>query len=322
MPDVLLVIIGLVALYFGGGWLVQGASRIAVAFGISAIIIGLTIVAIGTSAPELLVSLSAANRGDAGIALGNVIGSNIANIGLILGLTGLIAPIAVSQTLVRREIPLMIFITIASCVLIVDGSISRFDGVILFSGFIAFNAFFYFLAQRQYKEHEAEEAAMEAELGHDIPDPGDDVRIPIELGRLIVGVIALAFGAEWLVEGASNIAAALGVPDIVIGVTMVAFGTSLPELAASLTAAFKGESDIAVGGIIGSNIANLLLVLGATAIVLPFEIMEGLTTFEFIVMIAFAILLLPFARNKVLSRLESGIFFVVYVAFILYSFLG
>lgn len=322
--DIIFVIAGLVLLYYGGDWLVQGSSRIATAFGISSLIIGLTIVAIGTSAPELFVSLLAVIRSseDVGIALGNVVGSNIANIGLILGLTGMITPIAVHEALIKREIPIMLVVTLVASLFALDANLSRLEGMILLGGFIAFNIFFYRLAMREHDAHEAEIEALEKETGQDIVDPGDSVKIPMEIGRVIVGIIGLVIGAQLLVEGATNIAEALGVPQIVIGVTMVAFGTSLPELATSLTAAFKGESDIALGNVIGSNIANLLLVLGATVTIVPFEIEAGLPATEFFVMIAFSLLLIPFARNRQLSRTESGFFLIAYMVFIAYSFLA
>jgi cation:H+ antiporter len=330
MSDVLLIAVGLVGLYLGGGWLVQGSTRIATAFGVSVLIIGLTIVAIGTSMPELIVSVLSALRGASGIALGNVIGSNIANIGLILGLTGIIAPIAVHETLIKREIPILLIVTLFASLLILDGFISRLDGVLLLFGFVVYNLLLYFLARQQAIAHDAEIEAKEAAIGKDIPDPGDSVNVPFEVGRVVLGIVVLVIGANLLVDGASNIALALGIPPLVIGVTMVAFGTSVPELATSLTAAFKGESDIAVGNVIGSNVANLLLVLGATAFVLPIEIgtsTDGvgsaeLSIVEFGVMIAFTLLLLPFARNREFSRFESALFFGVYLAFVAYTLLS
>lgn len=332
--DFIKVIVGLVALYYGGDWLVTGSSRIAHSFGISALIIGLTIVAIGTSAPELLVSVTSAMQGVSDIALGNVIGSNIANVGLILGITGLITPISVDATLVRREIPIMIGITLFSSLLILDGEISQVDGLILLSGFVAFNAMFYYLAKLQHDEHEREEALHTAEDNGDDEDEDDEEEeaqnLVLEAGRVVAGIALLVLGANMLVDGAVNIATALSVPELVIGITMVAFGTSLPELATSITAAMNDESDIAVGNVIGSNVANLLLVLGATALVLPIQVGETLpdgsvdilSIIEFPVMIGFSLLLYPFARNRVLSRWESVAFLGAYFAFIIYSFMS
>ena len=318
--DILRVLFGLLGLYFGGDWLVEGSSRIAKSFGVSALIIGLTIVALGTSAPELLVSVTGAMQGESDLALGNVIGSNIANIGLILGLTGLFATIFVDQQLVKREIPIMIGVTLFATLLIFDGELNRLDGLILLFGFIVFNVLFYYIADSQHDKHVEEQNAHPEEKAK---NDEEAINIPMEVGRVIVGVILLVIGANLMVDGAVNIATAFNVPKLVIGITMVAFGTSLPELATSITAALKGETDIAVGNVIGSNVANLLLVLGATAFVEPINVGENiLSVVEFPIMIAFSIMLYPFARNQVLSRRESALFLGAYLAFVLYSFVG
>jgi len=316
--DIVRVVAGLAGLFIGGEWLVRGASRIAEHFGISPLIIGLTIVAIGTSAPELLVSIIAAVGGGSDLALGNVVGSNIANIGLILGLTGLITPVAIQATLVRREIPLTILITIFAVLLMLDGAVQRLDGLLLMVGFIATSGFFYWLAVQQHEEDEAAHAG-------DPPSADEkNVQLGLEFVRIIAGIGALVLGANLLVEGASNFARVLGVPELIIGVTMVALGTSLPELATSIMAAIRKENDIAIGNVIGSNIANLLLVLGATAFIQPFDIQPDLQTVsvELVVMLAFSLLLWPFARNRILSRRESALFLGGYLAFVVYSFIS
>jgi cation:H+ antiporter len=307
---------GLIGLYFGGEWLVKGASRTALSFALSPLIIGLTVVSIGTSAPELLVSVQAALNGSAGIALGNVIGSNIANIGLILGVTGLIKSIRVQDSLVTREIPLMLVVTVFASLLILDGTLSRLDGVLLLFMFVAMNGLFYYLARQ-----DPSEVDLTIDEDHDgIPD-AQEVKIPVELVRILFGIGSLVLGANLLVSGASDIARSVGISELVIGLTMVAFGTSLPELAASVTAALKDEADIAIGNVIGSNIANLLLVLGATAFILPFDVGGELSVVEFVAMIGFSFMLLPFARNRELSRRESALFLGAYLAFVTYSFL-
>ena len=309
MMDIVMVIGGLVGLFIGGDWLVTGSSRVALVLKISPLVIGLTIVAIGTSAPELLVSIQAALLGSNQLALGNVIGSNIANIGLILGLTGVIAPIAVQAGLIRREIPIMIIVTIFASIITLDGVISRVDGLLLLVGFVVFNLLFYFLAQQAPEAHE------------DVSDIATSgIIIWREVLRVLLGIGALVIGADLLVDGATSIARGLGISELIIGVTMVALGTSLPELATSLNAAIRGHSDLAVGNVIGSNITNLLLVLGATSAILPIEVNTGETFVEFLVMIGFALLLWPFARNKTLSRRESALFLGAYVAFIIYTF--
>jgi cation:H+ antiporter len=310
------LIFGLVGLYFGGEFLVKGSSRVALALKISPLIIGLTIVAIGTSAPELFVSIIAAFQDRPGIALGNVIGSNIANIGLILGFTGALRALTVQETLIKREIPILVVITLYATIMILDGNISRIDGFMLLFGFGVFNYLFLQLARNPQKTEEAVDVEMpEEDVDH------TQINIPLEVGRILVGVVLLVIGGNSMVAGASNIALAVGVSELVVGVTVVAFGTSLPELATSLTAAMKGETDIAIGNVIGSNVANLLLVLGATSAITPINVgTTDLSIIEYMVMLGFTFMLIPFARNRELSRAESALFLGIYVAFIAYSF--
>ncbi len=318
------ILVGLLGLFYGGNWLVDGASRIARALGVPALIVGLTVVSFGTSAPELMVSISAALRGSSGIALGNVVGSNIANVGLILGMTGIITPIAVKVTLVRREIPIMIGITALGYLLFVgDNQIGRVDGAILLTGFVAFNLLMIYLTASRSDE---QRAADNASMG----DGDEETNMALEWGRLLAGIVVLLIGAEFTVRGATAIAETFGVPEVVIGLTLVAFGTSLPELAASMIAAFRGQADIAVGNVIGSNIANLLLILGVTSIISPIPISEpgsfspyirGMVSFDYPLMFAFALLMLPFALDRILNRVEAGFFLAVYASFIMASFL-
>ena len=314
LENIGLVAIGLAGLFFGGNWLVRGASNLALFFGISTLIIALTFVAIGTSMPEMLVSLQAALQGKSDLAVGNVIGSNIANIGLILGATGLIAPIAVQAVMLRREIPIMILFTIFAYIVTLDGTISRVDGLLLLFSFVGFNTMFYFLAKQE------QDAAERLLADMDDPPPKGELNRLQEIGFLVAGIVVLVMGAKFMVDGAVNIAQSIGVSDLVIAVTMVAFGTSLPELAASLTAAFRKENDLAIGNIVGSNIANLLLILGMTAFVQPIRVDTGEVQFEFIVMIAFSIMLLPLVRHKQLGRRESAFFLGAYLAFVLFTF--
>ena len=314
--NVAYLIFGLVGLYFGGEFLVKGSSRVALALKISPLIIGLTIVAIGTSAPELFVSIIAAFQDRPGIALGNVIGSNIANVGLILGFTGALRALTVQETLVKREIPILVVITLYATIMILDGNISRIDGFMLLFGFGVFNYLFLQLARNPQKPEEA----VDMDLPEEDVAP-DQVNIPLEVGRIVVGVALLVIGGNSMVEGASNIALAVGVSELVVGVTVVAFGTSLPELATSLTAAMKGETDIAIGNVIGSNVANLLLVLGTTSAITPINVgTTDLSIIEYVIMLGFTFMLIPFARNRELSRAESALFLGIYVAFIAYSF--
>jgi cation:H+ antiporter len=317
------VLAGLLGLFLGGNWLVDGASRIARAIGVPPLIVGLTVVSFGTSAPELMVSVRAAMTSSSGIALGNVVGSNIANVGLILGMTGLIAPIAVRVSLVRREIPIMIAISTLAYFLILDSQVGRLDGVLLLAGFVVFNlAMLYITLHRTAEQRAADDAADK------FPEQGE-INLLLEWGRLILGIAVLLAGAEFTVRGATAIAQTLGVPEVVIGLTLVAFGTSLPELAASMIAAFRGQSDIAIGNVIGSNIANLLLILGMTSVIQPITIQEpggfspyvrGMLSFDYPLMLAFALLVLPFTLDRVLNRIEAAFFLMVYASFITASF--
>lgn len=310
-----LVLIGLVGLYYGAEWLVQGAARLANSFGISPLVIGLTVVAFGTSAPELLVSVTAVFRESGDISIGNVVGSNVANIGLILGVTALLFPISVASRVIRREVPLMIGISVLTFLFVLDGTLGRVDGLILFAGLIAFNVLSYSLTEEDDPLLEAEFEEFE-EYSH-LTSQDHRVR---ELGRTFVGIIVLMLGARFMVDGATGMAQILGISEVVIGVTLVAFSTSLPELATSLVAALHRESDISVGNIIGSNIYNLLAVLGVTALVRPLSVRTSVLRFDFPVMLTFAIVLWPFILNNRLGRWKAGILLTGYLGYILISF--
>ena len=312
IDQVLLLVAGLAGLFYGGNWLVRGASKLALSYGVSILIIALTFVAIGTSMPELLVSVQAALAGKSDLAVGNVIGSNIANIGLILGATGLIAPLSVKAILLRREVPIMILVSVLAFFLMIDGQIGRLDGAILLLSFLAFNLLFYWLARRESETQER--------LLSDLDDnPDGKLSRSREFLFLFAGVAALVLGSRMMVEGAVNLARMFGISELVIAITLVAFGTSLPELAASLSAAYHRETDLAIGNVVGSNIANLLLVLGVTAFVQPIQVDRGEVLFEFVVMIAFAVLLIPFVRHQRLGRWQSALFLGAYIAFVIYS---
>ena len=311
--NVALLIGGLIALFYGGSWLVRGASNLALSFGVSVLLIALTLVSVGTSMPELLVSLQAALVGKSDLALGNVIGSNIANIGLILGATALIAPLSVKAVLLRREIPIMILFTVGVFLLSLNGELDRLDGALLLLAFIGFNALLYRLA----KDEQDERDRLLAELDE---TPSPEQHRGREFMWLLLGILALVFGARMMVEGAVNLARAVGLSELVIAITLVAFGTSLPELAASLSAAYHRQTDLAIGNIVGSNIANLLLILGITAFAQPIKVESAESQLEFLVMIAFAVLLLPFLRHHRLGRPQAALLLAAYVAFIIYSF--
>lgn len=307
-----LLIAGLIALFYGGNWLVRGASNLALSFGVSVLVIALTFVAIGTSMPELLVSLQAALIGKSDFALGNVIGSNIANIGLILGATGLFTPLSVKAVLLRREIPIMILFSIGVAALTLDGDIDRMDGLILLLAFVAFNVMLYRWAKRERDERDRLLTDLD-----EAPQTGH--HRGREFTWLLLGILALALGSRMMVEGAVNLARMVGVSELVIAITLVAFGTSLPELAASISAAYHGETDLAIGNVVGSNIANLLLILGVAAFVQPIAVNRAEVQLEFVVMLAFAVLLIPFLRHYRLGRQQSALFLGAYLAFIIYS---
>ena len=309
--QVALLIVGLVALFYGGNWLVRGASNLALSLGVSVLIIALTFVALGTSMPELLVSAQAALNGKSDLAIGNVIGSNIANIGLILGATGLITPLRVQAVLLRREIPIMILISLFTYALTLDGQISRQDGVLLLAAFVGFNFAFYLLAKREKDTRER--------LLSDVDEAEDGIGRRQEFAYLLAGIVALVVGSRLMVESAVALARAIGISELIIAITLVAFGTSLPELAASISAAWHKETDLAIGNVVGSNIANLLLILGATALLRPIPVARAAVQFEFIVMIAFSTLLIPFMWRQRLGRKRSAFFLAAYCAFIAYS---
>lgn len=301
------LIAGLIALFLGGEWLVKGAARLARSLGVSPTIIGLTIVAIGTSMPELLVSVGAAISGSSDLSIGNIVGSNIANIGLILGLAALIYPISVHITLVRREIPIMILIALLAYFLFHDGVISARNGIVLLIGLVAFISFMVYSAQRERNNNQL---SLEDEI--DI----QAVKRSREIIRVIAGIVVLMIGAQLTVDNAVGLARALGISELVIGITLIAFGTSLPELVTTLIGALRKQSDLAIGNVVGSNIVNILAVLGMTAVVRPIQVSEQIVYFDGLVMLGFSVLLLPFVANRRLGRLEAAFFVIAYAIYV------
>lgn len=308
---------GLVLLVGGAEVLVRGAARLAAQFGIPPLIIGLTVVAFGTSAPETAVSVQAAYAGSGDLAIGNVLGSNIANILLILGTTALVAPLVVSRQLIRLDVPLMIAASLLVYALALDGSLSRMDGGLLFGCIIAYTAFLVIKGRQDNNNRANDEFSEEYGL-HGTPKP---YAWAINLALLIAGLALLVGGANLLVEGAVELARAFGLSELVIGLTVIAIGTSLPELATSLIAVLKGERDIAVGNIVGSNLFNLLCVLGLTALVSPtaVPVASNALAFDFPVMIGVAIACLPiFFNGYRISRWEGALFVSYYLLYTLY----
>lgn len=307
------IVLGLVLLVAGANVLVRGASRLALALGMTPLVVGLTVVAIGTSMPELSVGLDAAWSGNPGIALGNVVGSNIANVLLILGLVSILTPLSVSRHLVRRDVPIMIGASLAVVLMAMDGAVSRLDGLLLLSAAFAYLTMLIKLARRFPEQ--GRPAALPATAAHGM------------IGRLmsvflvIAGLGLLAFGASHLVAGASALASAAGLSELVIGLTVVAIGTSLPEITTVLVSALRGQRDMAVGNVIGSNLFNLLLVLGAAAALAPNGIVvsPGARAFDMPVMLAAAIACLPiFFTGHRIARWEGAVFLCYYAAYITY----
>jgi cation:H+ antiporter len=312
------IAIGLIGLMVGGNLLVKGAARLASAVGVSPLIIGLTVVALGTSAPELIVSLNAALTASSDVALGNVVGSNIANIGLILAISALITPVLVEWRLVRREIIVVIAVSILAFALASDGEIGRLDGAILVVSFLAYTITVYRSGRRDRQQIEADLVEYEAE--EKLIDPRANTRI--EIGRVIVGLVLLVIGANFLVDGAVTIARSIGVSDLIIGLTLVAIGTSLPELATCVVAARRGEHDIIVGNVVGSNLSNIMVILGIVALVQPIPVAAKSIQIDLPAMVAFALVLLPLALRGTIRRAFGVVLLVVYIGFVLFSFIG
>lgn len=289
-----LVAVGVGILYYGAEWLVRGSARLAAALGVSPIVVGLTVVSFGTSAPELVVCSVAALGGNPDLAVGNVLGSNLANIGLILGLTSIVRPLDVKARVVWREMPLMILATAAIYPLAWDGDLSRGDGVLLLFGLVAYLVFVF-----QSVGDEAPEILDEYE-GFMKASTSSDARPvrPRDVLLVLVGSACLVLGGYCIVEGAVHVASALGISQIVIGLTVVAIGTSLPELATSVVAAARNEADIAVGNVIGSNIFNIAGILGTTAVIAPIPIRESMLTGELAAVLAMSVLVFPLLRTR------------------------
>lgn len=299
---------GLVLLSLGAEGLVRGASSFALRAGLTPLVVGLTIVAFATGTPELFVSVKGATSGDPGIALGNVIGSNISNLALVLGLAAVVAPMTVRSEIVRREMPLMAGATVLLIVLLSDGRLGRTDGLILFGGAIAYTVGAYATARREAKDIAASEFQEELDLLRSRAH---------EVAFMLGGVALLVAGAESLTRGAVSLATALGVSSAVIALTVVAIGTSLPELAASVSATRAGQADVAFGNVIGSNTFNILGVLGLVAIIHPFAVV-GFRPLDYAVLLGSVFLVgLLMVRGWVLNRWEGLLLLLLYATYLL-----
>lgn len=301
---VLYIIGGLLMLFSGAEGLIRGSTSLALRVGITPLVVGLTVVAFGTSSPELVVSLKAALQGNGDISLGNVIGSNIANIALILGVAALIRPMKVQAQVVKREIPIMIIVTLLLLLFLINNEINRFEGVIFFIGVIIYSVISIMLAKKE------KNVAVEEEFADGFAKKS--LKIWIAIPFIVIGLALLVLGANLFLEAAVEIAKKIGMSQAVIGLTIVAIGTSLPELVTSAVASYKNEADIAIGNVVGSNVFNILLILGITAIIIPVSAL-GITMIDIIVMLVTAIIVLPMTWTKfVLNRWEGAILLIGY----------
>ncbi len=309
-------IAGLAVLILGAEWLVRGASRLAAKVGISPLVIGLTVVAFGTSSPEMAVSVQSSLAGQADIAVGNVVGSNIFNVLFILGISAIITPLIVQQQLIRLDVPIMIGVSLLTYFMSMDGVIGRLEGILLFAGIVAYTIFLIVQSRRESK-------AVEAEYAQEFAVKQQTGWKPwvVNIGLVVLGLVLLVQGSNWLVDSAISIARWLGLSELIIGLTIVAAGTSMPEVATSITAAIKGERDIAVGNVVGSNIFNILAVLGLSGIVAQngLPVSAAAEAFDIPVMIAVALITLPiFFTGRLIARWEGWLFLFYYVAYTAY----
>lgn len=333
--DLVRIVGGLVLLVAGAEALVRGASSLARRLGMSSLVVGLTVVAVATSTPELAVTLDAVLSGAPDLAVGNVVGSNIANVLLILGVAAVVLPLSVRHRLVRLDLPIMVFLSVLLLVLALDGVVGLVDGVLLLLGFVAYTAVSVVVGRQRRPEVPSVPDGGQASTAGAAPADDDDAAraddgapvtsLPVATLLVVVGVALLVLGARLLVAGASGIAEALGVSGLVVGLTVVAVGTSLPELAASVVAARRGERDMAVGNVVGSNIANLGLVLGLPAVLAGsgIPVPAAAIALDIPLMIAAAVALLPIAfTGFVVRRWEGGLFVALYAAFTVYVVLA
>lgn len=312
MSAIFLVILGLLGLVVGGELLVRGAVSAARAFGISPMVIGLTFVGFGTSTPELVTSLQAALSGSSGIAIGNVVGSNIGNVLLILGIAALLAPVAVDPKAFKRDGSVMALATLLCLGVVLWGDVSRWAGVAFLVSLVTYLGATLWSEKRSGGTTAAAIYEGEAEAV-----PGPDQALGVSIGIAVAGLVITIFGARYLVSGSVTIAQAAGLSEAVIGLTIVAIGTSMPELVTSIIAVRKGQGDVALGNVLGSNIFNILGILGITAIVQPMAVPSQIIGLDIWVMCASALVLLLFARTHwTVSRREGGIFLLAYLAYL------
>lgn len=301
---------GVIGLFLGAEGLVRGSSSLALKLGISPLVVGLTVVAFATSSPELVVSVKAAINGNPGIVIGNVVGSNICNIALILGAAALISPMKIKSQVVKREIPIMIFVSIILLLILIDGMISTIEGIFLIAGIISY----IYIGYRFSLKEKSVEVDSEFKVGV----PKQTRSIWLSLLMIAIGLGLLVGGAHIFVNGAVEIAIDLGVNQAVIGLTMVALGTSLPELITSIVASFRHENDIAIGNAVGSNVFNILSILGFSSVIRPIDT-SGVGMFDLGIMMFFTVIILPLSRSgSTLRRREGALLLFGYVFYIVY----
>jgi len=306
--DLLYIALALVLLFFGAEGLVRGSASLALRAGLSPLMVGLTIVAFGTSSPELVVSIEAALSQQGDISVGNVIGSNTFNIGIILGLTALICPIPVHAQIIKVDAPIALLVTLLIVFLLVDGTLARPEGAVLVAGILAYICMNIVLARR--------EAAGLADTGAGEALPGVSRHWLVDAGFILFGLVLLVLGSRLLVEHAVIVAQAFGVSQAVIGLTIIAAGTSMPELATSLVAAMRRQPDIAIGNVVGSNVFNVLGILGIASVVAPLQA-PGISVTDYAAMILFTVLLLPLLyTGRKLHRIEGTLLLVMYAAYL------
>lgn len=327
--DIILLLVGLFVLYLGAEAMVKGASQLALAFGISPFIVGLTVVAFGTSAPEFVVSFLATWQQSEGISVGNIVGSNICNVALILGVAALIQPLSVDASSLRREYPIMLLSSIVFFAMAYDGVIARWEGAILMLGIVGFVGYNMLAVRRAHKLLAERAAAEGKELSEDelmaegpdieLPDSDDDSSTGKNIAYVVAGIVALALGAHFMVESAKVIARAFGLSDFVIGITIIAFGTSLPELATSCVAAIRKQADISIGNVIGSNIFNVLFVIGSVSSVFTLNVEPQALRLDFPIMLGVLLLAFPLMRfGYRIGRFKGAILLAIYLAYIGY----
>jgi cation:H+ antiporter len=318
--NLFLCAIGFVMLYYGAEWLVKGSSSLARSLGVSPIVIGLTVVAFGTSAPELVVSLISSIKGKSMIAVGNVVGSNICNIALVLGMAAALRPLTTDRSVVKRDIPIMLAISLYLLMITFDSKLGRFDGATLFGGIILYTFFNYYIAMKEPKQESGGEIAASQS---DLEEIGYVASRQKQIVLILVGIVGVVAGAQIVVESAVKIMTVLGVSEKFIGLTIVAFGTSLPELATSVVAALRKEMDISVGNLVGSNVFNIMSVLGAASLVRPIPIPGGFVESGLVIdygVMMFTSFLpwLMMRKASTVTRRDGFILLFCYVGYIVY----